>query len=497
MSRFIVIAICLALIVALFPLPDFAAAAPLSTKLEPFNVANQSAVSPYDGTYSGTFNYEYRGKKNNPDYYNQNSPTYHQQYLYTTDWIQASFTLTVTLKTRENYTEQVAQFMGVWPLDITNIIVSDPIFGTGLGGVTPITRNSGAALPFTGTTTGFLTDGKSGIWVYFPNGSHLEAPPGQEGNLLKVGFAEWTLSGDSWSAYTFQKGSPLSVEMMAGSTSVYFPNTEVNFKSWSLKKVPSSGLTTTTPATTTSSEATTIKEITGTVYVRKNGTGEWTKYDGAALKPGDEIKTGDGSKAVIEAPDSFEISLSHNSALTIEEWSLDDISITLLLGRIKAWVKKTRHKFEVRTPTAVTSVRGTEFTVDVDADGTTTIMVFDGTVSVQDRTSNKGIMLAPGQMVTISVTPTGLTQEEMLGRVTRVPTESLDRWWEKSLASTGEQPAVHPEGSLVVGKFEIMKKGSGFTPAGFIFAFTAIAAIFFLAVGQVFAYRLRRLSKRK
>jgi len=59
------------------------------------------------------------------------------------------------------------------------------------------------------------------------------------------------------------------------------------------------------------------------------------------------------------------------------------------------------------------------------------------------------------------------------------------------------QPATRENGSLVVGKFEVMRRGSGFTPAGFIFAFTAIAAIFFLAVGQVFAYRLRRLSKRK
>jgi len=46
--------------------------------------------------------------------------------------------------------------------------------------------------------------------------------------------------------------------------------------------------------------------------------------------------------------------------------------------------KIASRRFEVRTPTAVCAVRGTEFTIDVDARGQTEVRMFTGLMSVTD-----------------------------------------------------------------------------------------------------------------
>jgi len=256
MNRFTARVISLVLVIAVLSLSTVGltggkvyAAQANTTKSEYLSYESQSSSSRYDGTYSGTFNYEYREKRSNPDYYNQSSPNYQKKYLYATDWIQASLKVTITFKTNDNTNEQLAQTTGQWMLDITNVIVDDPAFGTGLGGIVPLTMNaeqnvmgSGAHLPYNDTNfiKPFTGDMPNAIWISFPNGACLKIQDSPQ-NRFKVGFAEWTLSYDNWYAYTFQKGSPLSVEMSLGSASVYSPNTEVNFKDWSLKKVPDQG----------------------------------------------------------------------------------------------------------------------------------------------------------------------------------------------------------------------------------------------------------------
>ncbi len=203
------------------------------------------------------------------------------------------------------------------------------------------------------------------------------------------------------------------------------------------------------------------------MLVRKAGAGKWEKYDGTVLKTGDQVRTGKSSRARIAYLDGYQIILGSATIVTIED--ADDHIFELLLGKIKLSVQK---RFEIRTPSFAMAIRGTEFTVSADEDGTTTVMVLDGSVEVQDRTSGSGILLQPRDMITLPKTPGGLTEQEMLARVKVVQTESIDRWWEKAPAATEKQPAQSPWGIVSVA--------------------LVTAAVIFLVAGQVFALILRR-----
>ncbi len=432
-------------------------------------------ISIYDGTYSGIFNYKYRENipVNNED---PNKGEYRS----------GSLRLTVTFKTKaaENGHPVYA--------NITRVIVSDPDFDTTDDGLIP-NLGSKATLPPDPTKPDPVLNMDPSqlttvIFIYFPNEGYIKsgvkgvARPGD----ISVSPDGLTLSGDTWSGRT-----PRGIFIEEQSNYFWVYVNQVEFGSWSLHKV--SGGT-----GSDKTDGAISNDVAGDLQIRKSGEGDWIKYDQTGLNSGDEIKTGNSSNAVIETPDSDKIAVKPNSELTIREWTAgENYSVELLSGELHAQVEKSNRTFEVRTPAVVTSVRGTEFTVNVENDGTTTVMAFEGAVSVTDITSNNGITLVANQSITVPNTPTGLTQEQMLGRVTRVPTETLDKWWEKNPAPTGEQSTARQEGSLVVGKFVIMSTGTQWTPAGFVFGFTLIAAIFFLVVGQVFSYRLRRLSKRK
>jgi hypothetical protein len=445
-------------------------------------VLEDRPVSPYDGKYTGTFNYEYvewvfDRKYVNPDL------TYRNNYVQA-EPVSKSLTVSVTFKTRPSdipFYEEVEDFSqhGTWLLDITAVNVNDQRFDTGAIGITPINnaqRRSEASLPSDAETAVSLMDTNTNLDISFPNGASLHLIG------VDVGFAEWTLSGENWSAYVPGMKGPFSEEKLADPDYAQTTRYRAYGTSWSLKKVPSR-------INSKEVRGGDGKDLTGDVQIRKGGEGDWGQYYQTGLSSGDEIKTVNSSKAVIYTPDDDKVTLKPNSGLTIKEWAAEgNYSFELSGGELHAQVEEAERTFEVSTPAAVASARGTEFTVQTNGDGSTTVMVFDGAVSVTDVTSNEGIILMTKQAVTIPAA-VGLTQEEMLGRVTTTP-RAPDIWWEEELGHEEEM-----EGSFAVGNFNIIS-GSRLTAEGFIFAFTALAAIFFLAVGRLFAYRLRRLSKR-
>lgn len=80
-------------------------------------------TSVYDGTYTGTFNYEY-----------QDQDRFSQKVV--TPWTPGSFTLTLTFKTIP-YQQPNSNSDQDVTLEITNASISDPSFGTGASGMAP------------------------------------------------------------------------------------------------------------------------------------------------------------------------------------------------------------------------------------------------------------------------------------------------------------------------------------------------------------------------
>jgi hypothetical protein len=100
---------------------------------------------------------------------------------------------------------------------------------------------------------------------------------------------------------------------------------------------------------------------------------------------GQTIKTKARSRVQVELADGSKIEVLPNSQVNLHNLNSKSPTIKVALGRLKAWVSKNarRSKFEVHTPVAVCSVRGTEFTVGFDEQGQSTIEVDEGLVGVR------------------------------------------------------------------------------------------------------------------
>ncbi|MBI4422289.1 MAG: FecR domain-containing protein [Elusimicrobia bacterium] len=155
-----------------------------------------------------------------------------------------------------------------------------------------------------------------------------------------------------------------------------------------------------------------LGEASGNVQIRKAGAGSWGGISGPGhvVQAGDEIKTGRGSRAVLVFDDGSKVEIGPNGSFTLEQAEDNSASMRFNLGFMKAWVSKAlSRRFQVRTPTAVASVRGTEFDVAVADNGNTNISVFQGLVGVADGQGNE-VLLAEGQRV--DVTAGGIQQKQ-------------------------------------------------------------------------------------
>ena len=155
----------------------------------------------------------------------------------------------------------------------------------------------------------------------------------------------------------------------------------------------------------------TITKLDGTAQVRRPNTVAWNEVPvNYVLGPGDELKTGRGSRVTLSFDDGSRVELGPNSSYALQEAKSQESSMTLTYGRLKAWVTKAAaRRFSVRTPTAVCSVRGTEFGVDVNQQGRTSVELFTGLLGVQDQRGNE-ILLKDGQRVDVDLNGLGKPQ---------------------------------------------------------------------------------------
>jgi hypothetical protein len=119
-------------------------------------------------------------------------------------------------------------------------------------------------------------------------------------------------------------------------------------------------------------------------------TGELELYAGDHAQSGDSLRTGSRSSADLEVADHaarFHIGTKTSFRLTHDKPGvLIDIqrgSLRAVFGKLPEGDDRERL---VTTPSAVLAVRGTEYGVEVEKDGDTTLVVFEGTVEVRDQT---------------------------------------------------------------------------------------------------------------
>ena len=136
-----------------------------------------------------------------------------------------------------------------------------------------------------------------------------------------------------------------------------------------------------------------IESMSGEVQVQKGGKGDWVAAkQGGLLQAGDKIKTGAKSTTVIKWGKDNVMKLTPFSSVTIDRLDknpaagAENSSVDMWSGKVYARAKKMngpQSTFEVKTPTAIAGVRGTELGVGITADDATAVECLSGKVQVR------------------------------------------------------------------------------------------------------------------
>jgi hypothetical protein len=155
----------------------------------------------------------------------------------------------------------------------------------------------------------------------------------------------------------------------------------------------SSYIPTTTPATSAKipEKLTVISLVGGSVQVLKAGNSEWVIVEaGVTLEAGDKVKTNAGGNSSIIFFEGSVIDLQNDTVISIVELGINENQSTAIrlkqeIGRTISRVKKLADaddRYEIETPAAVASVRGSSMYVQVDDEGLTIVGNIEGLVAV-------------------------------------------------------------------------------------------------------------------
>ena len=143
----------------------------------------------------------------------------------------------------------------------------------------------------------------------------------------------------------------------------------------------------------------TVAELKGEVEVHSSLGDAITAQHGTTLPPETKIDTKKGS-LLLDLQDGSQVLVKANSHVVLKSpnegkgyW------LELLIGKINAKVQKrlgNAPSFRMGTPTAVITVRGTRFSVDVDKKQRTHVEVYEGLVEVAGFFHGAPVMLRPG-----------------------------------------------------------------------------------------------------
>lgn len=138
------------------------------------------------------------------------------------------------------------------------------------------------------------------------------------------------------------------------------------------------------------------KKLVGEAETGPPGDAAWKPLKkGQALSEGDAVRTAAGGRMELMLPDGSRLRLGPESTITLNASHLGEggtrqVSVSLWVGRLWAKVAKKiggDSSFEVETHNAVAGVRGTSFAVLAQADLSSVVKVYTGTVGVRKGAS--------------------------------------------------------------------------------------------------------------
>lgn len=144
-----------------------------------------------------------------------------------------------------------------------------------------------------------------------------------------------------------------------------------------------------------------------TVEVQPQGGGWKPAEKKMPLIGDDKVRTGSASIARIQLGDGTKVLLLQNSQAEMQSLTTVEKSIRLLRGRLRAIVRKIKggNNFKITTPVGVASVRGTDFEVAVNDDGSDMeVSVFEGSVAISKLGDlGKEVILTAGDRIKFGI----------------------------------------------------------------------------------------------
>ncbi len=196
------------------------------------------------------------------------------------------------------------------------------------------------------------------------------------------------------------------------------------------------------------SEQASVAAVQGTVFIQTDNSDIWKPVTNkTSFEEGDLVRTGADSSVVLTYPDESHTAVAPNSELTIllmtsaEDGSRQEIVLRQEIGSTRNVVQplpSADSRFEIQTPSAIVTVRGTEFMVDVDSAGSTKVAVDEGIVEVSAQ--GMTIALNAGETTTVSLGSPPATAEP-IPTVTKPPNKATP------LSSRSEPVSGDPDAS--------------------------------------------------
>ncbi len=162
-----------------------------------------------------------------------------------------------------------------------------------------------------------------------------------------------------------------------------------------------------------------LKVVKGNVNIKSGRDAKVTKAAiGLRVFPTDTIITGKDSRAKILMVDKNEINISPDSEIVLQKYVYDpsngkkEVLLNVLSGKVRAKVEQkyngTTAKFQVKTPSAVAGVRGTDFLTSFDSSTKqSSVVTFHGHVEFGQAgaggTIQNPVMVDPGQTSTVAM----------------------------------------------------------------------------------------------
>ena len=151
-----------------------------------------------------------------------------------------------------------------------------------------------------------------------------------------------------------------------------------------------------------------VAGVRGGALITRSARPATTIAPGLVLLPGDKVDTRTGGRVTIELSDGSLVTVQPGSEVVLQDYrsatSLREL-LQIAFGRVRVHINHFAGRpnpYRVNSPTASIAVRGTEFSVAVEARGDTEVVVYEGLVEVASLANPRHpVMVAPGHGVIV------------------------------------------------------------------------------------------------